>query len=423
MTAQPTPLIIYDPSHHVAGVRFQKLGKLYHFVYDEYPYLNTGDFVIVETVRGQQMGQVIGFVERTNEREYKDILRIATPRDLLLKQQWEAKEVEALIDCRDTAAQVGGYRNVKFVKAEYSFNGANLTLMYQTDDEFNPAPLFKALRKHNTANIDFRQIGPRDVARIMGGQGACGGPRCCSTFLTDFSPVSIKMAKTQGIPLNPTEITGMCGRLRCCLIYEYEQYVEARKQLPRRNKVVGTPHGEGRVIEIFPLRDGVNVVVEEQVHFVPREEIVPLEEFRALQDKAAAGCSKNETGACDCGARRPKSAQQDLNAALEMAHGVAEAGEAEDGIEDAVAEAPAAEEEHSDKGKRSRRRKRRPDHRASSTTGGTATGEHPAANVTHSEGTTRPPKPSKERGERGSRTHRRRRSRPKGGASEGGSSE
>lgn len=408
MTAQPTPMITYDPATHVAGVRFQKLGKLYHFMYDEYPHLNMGDFVIVETVRGLQMGQVIGFVERTNEREYKNILRVATPRDLLLKQQWEAKEVEALIDCREVASQLNGYRNVKFIKGEYSFNGANLTIMYQTDDEFNPAPLFKALRKKITATIDFRQIGPRDVARIMGGQGACGGPRCCSTFLTEFSPVSIKMAKTQGIPLNPTEITGMCGRLRCCLIYEYDQYVEARKQLPRRNKVVGTPQGEGRVIEIFPLRDGVNVLIEEQVHFVPREEIVPLEEFRALQEKAAAGCSKNESGACDCGARRPKSTHQDLQAAIEMAHQATPTAHPTDETDE-----PPQEVSQENKSKRSRRRKRRPDHRASSTSGGNP---NPQSNPPPSDSapTERPPRPSRERGERGSRAHRRR-PRPKGG--------
>jgi hypothetical protein len=116
----------------------------------------------------------------------------------------------------------------------------------------------------------------------------------------------------------------MCGRLRCCLIYEYEQYVEARKQLPKRNKIVGTPYGEGRVTEVFPLRDGVNVRLQddEEMHerFVSREEIVPLEEFKALRAKAEQGCTRNESGGCDCGASRPKSASNDLAAALELAH-------------------------------------------------------------------------------------------------------
>lgn len=315
------PQIIYDPQTSVTGVRFQKLGKLYHFDYADFPALETGDFAIVETVRGLQMGQVVGFAEREDDkRTYKSILRIATPRDMLLRQQWQAKEVAALIDCREAAAQLGGYEQVKFAKAEYTFDGSNLTIMYSTEDNFKGTRLRNQLKDKYEAKLEFRQIGPRDVARIMGGQGACGGPRCCSTFLTEFSPVSIKMAKAQGIPLTPTEITGMCGRLRCCLVYEYEQYVEARKKLPYRNRVVGTPHGEGRVKEVYPLRDGVDVIVDNQRVFVTREEIIPMAEFRALKAKAAAGCSRNEGGGCDCGAHRPKSPSQDLNAAIELAH-------------------------------------------------------------------------------------------------------
>jgi hypothetical protein len=128
------------------------------------------------------------------------------------------------------------------------------------------------------------------------------------------------MAKAQNIPLNPGEITGMCGRLRCCLIYEYEQYVEARKQLPRRGKMIGTPFGEAKVADVHPLKDGISVYIEKQRHFVPREELVPLDEFRALQAKAAEGCSKNESGACDCGSYRPKSESADLKQAIEQAH-------------------------------------------------------------------------------------------------------
>lgn len=346
----------FDPSHHVAGVRFEKLGKLYHFDYQDFPLLMPGDFVLVETVRGQQLGEVIGFIERDDSiREYKPIMRVATPRDLLIRQQWQQREVEALINCREAAAEMGRFDNVKFIKAEYTFDGKTCAILYTTEDEVNLNALRKALRSKISGSVEFRQIGPRDVARILGGQGACGGPRCCSTFLTDFSPISIKMAKMQGIPLNPTEITGMCGRLRCCLLYEYEQYVEARKQLPRKGKRVGTPHGEGRVIEVYPLRDAVTVEVEDQRHLVERDQIIPLEEFRKLQEKAEAGCSKNENGGCDCGARRPKSAGQDLNAALEMAH--AETSDRTTGLAVDEEDVP-AESEPSTKSK-SRKRKRR----------------------------------------------------------------
>lgn len=324
MSAAPEQIVVAHPSTHVVGVRFQKLGKLYHFDYSDFPQVHNGDYVIVETVRGQQIGQIMGFIEREdNKRSYKPILRPATPRDLLIKQQLQSKEVSALIDCRELASQIGGFEEVKFVAAEYSFDGTNVGILYSSEAPFSGGRLRSELQKRLRSNIEFRQIGPRDVARILGGQGACGGPRCCSTFLTEFSPISIKMAKAQGVPLTPTEITGMCGRLRCCLIYEYEQYVEARKQLPKKNKLVGTPFGEGRVLEVFPLRDGVSVRFdsEDQLdRFVAREELIPLDEFRALKAKAEQGCTKNESGSCDCGARRPKSATGDLAAALEMAH-------------------------------------------------------------------------------------------------------
>jgi hypothetical protein len=187
------------------------------------------------------------------------------------------------------------------------------------------------LQRSFRAKVELRQIGPRDVAKLLGGMGACGIPRCCSTFLTDFSPISIKMAKAQGISLNPTEITGMCGRLRCCLIYEYEQYVEARKQLPKRNKRVGTPHGEGKVIDVHPLRDAVTVLVNDTHYLVSREDLIPLDELQALQAKAEAGCSKAENGGCDCGARAPATAQEETTAFSEE-------------LEDSADELPPAQE-------------------------------------------------------------------------------
>src|SRR5690606_41723161 len=176
---------------------------------------------------------------------------------------------------------------------------------YSTENKkINLNRLRADLRRRFRTQIEMQLIGPRDVAKMMGGHGACGGPRCCSTFLTEFSPISIKMAKEQGISLNPQEITGMCGRLRCCLIYEYEQYVEAKKQLPRRGKVIGTPWGEGRVRDVLAMRDAVIVeLADGDRREVSREQIEPLEELEALKAKAEAGCSKHEGGGCDCGAK------------------------------------------------------------------------------------------------------------------------
>ncbi|MGE5249660.1 MAG: regulatory iron-sulfur-containing complex subunit RicT, partial [Bacteroidota bacterium] len=162
-------------------------------------------------------------------------------------------------------------------------------------------------RMHPNSQVEMRQIGPRDVAKLLGGMGACGlETRCCSKFLTDFSPISIKMAKEQGISLTPSEITGMCGRLRCCLIYEYEQYVEARKHLPKRNKRVVTPRGEGKVVDVLPLANKVIVAIEAegeraQWFTFDHEEIQPWDELEALRRKSEAPCDRHEGGGCTCG--------------------------------------------------------------------------------------------------------------------------
>lgn len=295
-----------DAAPRVAAVRFHKIGKLYHFDASHYPDLKASDYVVVDTQRGRQLGQVISFVEadQVNMGEVKPIRRPANPRDLMMKKLWEAKEIAALIDTRETAARMGGLSGVKFVKASYNYDGSMLTILFTCEDNLDVTNLRKKLTRDLHTRVDLRRIGARDAARLLGEYGACGGPRCCSTFLTDFSPVSIKMAKTQGISLNPTEITGMCGRLRCCLVYEYEQYVEATKALPRMNKWVGTPHGDGKVIDLNPLKQTATVLVEEARYEVVKDDIVPLDELRALEAKAKAGCSREgQGGPCECGAR------------------------------------------------------------------------------------------------------------------------
>jgi cell fate regulator YaaT (PSP1 superfamily) len=302
---------LLEQQRTVAGVRFHKVGKLYHFDYQDFPDLALHDFVIVETTRGRQMGQVLGFkpVEEGDNREHKSILRRATPRDLVLKQHWEAQQDDVIDTVRARAKELGGYHNVRFVAALYNYDGSALTILYTTEDKPNLNRLWQELNKQYAAQIELRLIGPRDVAKLLGGFGACGELRCCSTFLTDFSPVSIKMAKMQGISLNPVEITGMCGRLRCCLVYEYEQYVAARAKLPKRNKRVGTPYGEGKVLDVLPLQDAVLVLVETTRYTVPRADLVPLDELEALNRKAKEPCTKHGDGPCDCGAKPGKQAE------------------------------------------------------------------------------------------------------------------
>lgn len=298
------------------GVRFQKLGKLYHFKVGSFKDLIPGDYVIVETKRGKQLGQVIAFIDPADihrQKGLRTIQRKATPRDLVLKQVWQEKELGALIFCREEAAKAG-IKDAKFVKAEYSFDGSWLTIAYTTENKkLDIRRVQSTLGRNLGTRVEMQLVGPRDVAKVMGGYGACGIPRCCSTFLTEFSPISIRMAKEQGISLSPQEITGMCGRLRCCLVYEYEQYVEAKKQLPRLGKTVGTPHGEGRVIDVRPLRDSVIVAVGEETHEVFRTQLEPLEELAALQKKAEAGCSKHENGGCDCGAKTSDAGSEEVD--------------------------------------------------------------------------------------------------------------
>jgi cell fate regulator YaaT (PSP1 superfamily) len=294
------------------GVRFTKVGKIYHFDTSAVPDVVVGEHVIVDTSRGKHLGEVIQLVQDLPEKPeggWRSVERRANPRDLLLQQSWQSKQTEAMINCRARASEIG-LKDVKIVTAEYNYDGSRLAFLFSTESEDKVD--LKSLKKdmheiYPNTHIEMRQIGPRDVAKFLGGMGACGiETRCCSKFLTDFSPISIKMAKEQGISLTPNEITGMCGRLRCCLIFEYEQYVAARKELPKRNKRVVTPKGEGKVIDVIPMSEKVVVLIESGTdrpqHFTfSREEIEPWDELETLKRKAAAPCDRHEGGGCTCG--------------------------------------------------------------------------------------------------------------------------
>ncbi len=309
--------IITPMQTNIIGVRFTKIGKIYHFDSSSLPDIKQGEHVIVDTVRGKHLGEVVQVLEETPpqpEGGWKSVERRANPRDLLLQQSWQARQTEAMINCRARASELR-LKDVKIVTAEYNYDGSRLAFLFSTESE-DKADL-KSLKKdmsqlYATTHVEMRQIGPRDVAKFLGGMGACGiETRCCSKFLTDFSPISIKMAKEQGISLTPNEITGMCGRLRCCLIYEYEQYVEARKTLPKRNKRVVTPKGEGKVIDVIPMSDKVVVLIESgtdrpQHMTFSREEIEPWDELEALKRKSQAPCDRHEGGGCTCGKAKQK---------------------------------------------------------------------------------------------------------------------
>jgi cell fate regulator YaaT (PSP1 superfamily) len=274
----------------VVGVRFSKVGKVYNFDASQVSDIQIGDSVVVETSRGWQIGTVAQLLPtpESGSSGLKEIDRRATHRDLMLHQTYKARQNDVMLAAKQRARELN-LAGVKVVAAEYSYDGSRLSIIYnsETDEKVDLKSLRQDMsRAFAPAQVELRQIGPRDVAKLLGGMGACGlEQRCCSQFLCEFSSISIRMAKEQGISLTPSEITGMCGRLRCCLVYEYQQYVDSRAKLPRRNKRVLTPDGEGRVLDQVPLREAVVVeypdglrkevagvdvtILEEGVHVAP----------------------------------------------------------------------------------------------------------------------------------------------------------
>lgn len=295
-----------DQSLKIVGVRFSKVGKIYHFDAANIENLRLGDIAVVETSRGWQLGEVILFVdqpEKPAEGGWKPINRLATPKDLIQWQSWQEKQSEVVEECVKRVKELK-LVGIKVVSSEYSFDGSRLTILFSSDSE-EKAEL-KSLRadmqkRYTPAQVELRQIGPRDVAKIMGGMGACGlESRCCSQYITEFSSISIKMAKEQGISLTPTEITGMCGRLRCCLLYEYENYLEAKKTLPKKNKRVITPNGEGKVIDVYPMREAILVDLPEigrrEFH---KDEVKLVDEGEVLEKAARDFVQKHGGSGCD----------------------------------------------------------------------------------------------------------------------------
>jgi cell fate regulator YaaT (PSP1 superfamily) len=255
--------------NNIIGVQFEEVGKIYYFDASRYPDLKVGDPVVVRTSRGLQLAtisQVRIDVDDLEFNSFKSVERPASPRDLLQRKALSIQEEETKEQIRNYFIE-NNLSAVKVVSAEYSLDGNRLFVLINSESSIN----YNIKRVHQDiqkmlkdVQLELRQIGPRDAAKLIGGMGACGmETRCCSKFLTEFSSISIGMAKTQDISLTPSEITGMCGRLRCCLMYEYDQYVEAIKSLPKRKRKVLTPMGEGRVVQILPLRQSVIVDIPE----------------------------------------------------------------------------------------------------------------------------------------------------------------
>ena len=234
----------------VIGVKFETSGRIYYFDPLDLP-VHADDGVIVETARGMEYGEVQGEPKEVDESEVvaplKPVVRIATDEDKRMRAQYAAKEADAFAVCQEKIAAHG--LDMKLVDVEYTFNGSKVVFYFTADERVDFRELVKDLAYALKTRIELRQIGVRDEAKMLGGLGPCGRLVCCKSFLDDFRPVSIKMAKEQNLSLSPTKISGLCGRLMCCLQYEQSAYEAIRSAMPKPGKEVNTIDGVGVVVE------------------------------------------------------------------------------------------------------------------------------------------------------------------------------
>ncbi|MFQ6058120.1 MAG: stage 0 sporulation family protein [Anaerolineae bacterium] len=248
----------------IIGVRFRRAGKVYYFDPTGFEDLETGDYVIVETTRGVEAGRVIVPPTEIPAEEapgvLKPIQRRADWRDLTRMERYRLQESQALATAREKVTQHG--LPMKLVRAEYNFDGSHLTIFFTAEKRIDFRELVRDLAKTLRTRIELRQVGVRDEAKLLDGYGRCGRRLCCSSWLSDFTPVSIRMAKQQDLPLSPAEISGLCGRLLCCLTYENEYYTAVKSRLPQIGERVRTPHGPGKVTGLNVIRETVTVELD-----------------------------------------------------------------------------------------------------------------------------------------------------------------
>lgn len=248
----------------VIGVRFKRAGKIYYFDPGE-EHMTTDDYVIVETVRGIEFGKVELAQKAVDEEDVvlplKKVIRIANESDKLLVAENQDMADKAFHICTE---KIQAHNlEMSLVEVEYTFDRNKIIFYFTADGRIDFRNLVKDLAAEFRTRIELRQIGVRDEAKMLGGIGPCGRMLCCSTFLGDFEPVSIKMAKDQNLSLNPAKISGLCGRLMCCLKYENDQYEEAKREMPDVGKVIHTPFGRGKVVGVNLLDRVIEVEMAE----------------------------------------------------------------------------------------------------------------------------------------------------------------
>jgi len=259
----------------VVGVKFRDRGRAYYFDPGDLP-VKPQDKVLVETVRGVEIGTVVlGPKEVPEERlvlPLKKVVRLSTKEDLEVDSANREKAKNAMEVARAKIDEHG--MDMRVVDAEYTFDGSRVIIYFTADGRVDFRELVKDLASTLKTRVELRQVGVRDEAKIIGGIGPCGMPLCCATFLTEFLPVSIRMAKDQNLSLNPSKISGVCGRLMCCLRFECEHYEDAKSAMPQIGAMVLTPEGEGKVVSQNPIKGIVGIELENgKVIELPVEEV------------------------------------------------------------------------------------------------------------------------------------------------------
>ncbi len=280
----------------VIGVRFRNVGKIYYFSPKNLE-IHAGDHVIVETARGVEYGNVV-LPPRDVEDEkviqpLKEVIRIANPQDDKKEEINRKKEKEAFQVCLKKIREHG--LEMKLIDVEYTFDNNKILFYFTADGRIDFRELVKDLAAIFKSRIELRQIGVRDETKILGGIGICGRPLCCHTYLSEFVPVSIKMAKEQNLSLNPTKISGVCGRLMCCLKNEEETYEELNRKLPNTGDRVTTPEGlKGEVQSVNVLRQLVKVIVDVEDEKEIREYQASELKFKTRQKKEKLKLTEEE---------------------------------------------------------------------------------------------------------------------------------
>jgi len=284
----------------VIGVRFKDAGKVYFFDPGELSFAQ-GDFVVVETARGVEMGEVTMENRKVEDDKVvsplKKVIRMADEKDLARVEENRQRQKEAMRICEEKIAK--HKLDMKLIDAEYTFDNSKILFYFTAEGRVDFRELVKDLAAVFRTRIELRQIGVRDEAKMLGGLGVCGRPVCCASFLGEFQPVSIKMAKEQSLSLNPTKISGTCGRLMCCLKYEQEAYDDLIRTTPHMSSVVMTPDGKGTVCEVNLLKGVLKVRLDDiegdsAVRSYNKEELKVLKEKRSQSAKQQSAPQEDE---------------------------------------------------------------------------------------------------------------------------------